>query len=211
MIRGGLIFSFIVYSINLFGQNSSFDSLLSNPDSIVSKNINATPNSSISETRSNDFDRIVRYNNDILVVSIKTEISKSVQFIYPLNDVVNYLPYSQIREIRYRNGTIKNFEVSVKKVAKDSTGNENSWKNVIVVYEKNDVEGMKELGQVDSHLEADKINTSNELLEKNATFFIRKKAAKLGAKKVLIISTKFDSAYGDAPVVLIKGIAYGNE
>jgi hypothetical protein len=45
-------------------------------------------------------------------------------------------------------------------------------------------------------------------MEKNAISVLRKKAAQMGATKVLITDKNTQSAYGEAPIVEMKGIAY---
>jgi hypothetical protein len=157
-----------------------------------------------------EYDRIYCKNENVLVVDIIRDNSLTVQFTYPLNNVLNSLSHNQINKIVFKDGSLEDFSLPKNVFGSDTLSKENAWKKVSITYRKRDVDGMTMLGPIEMFEEADKLSTTDELLERNATFQIRKRAARMGAKVVLIVSKKYDTVYGDVPAVSIKAEAYSH-
>lgn len=203
-----LLFTMEVLPAQVQTQPSIQDTAVVKKDSILVKK----PVSRDTLRIADDFDRLVKTNGEQLIISIKSENAKEVSFIYPLNTVVNFIPLAQVKEIKYKDGTSKVVDLASEtnlKVVKITGNPEDDWKLVKITYEPSDVEGLPELGPIDAKAEAKKMNTSTEVLERNAIIYLKKRAARMGAQKVLVTSNEIVSEYGELPSVTIKGVAYG--
>jgi predicted HNH restriction endonuclease len=212
MKKCSLIFSLVIFSLALKAQVSVKDSTQTPVKDSSMVNLRAAKDS-IHEVPSKtaDYDHLIKTNGDLLVVTIKSENAKEIGFLYPLNTVLNFVPLAQVKEIQYKNGTVKVIDTATPtnlKVLK-AENPEEDWKFVKITYNKKDVEGLPDLGPIDSKAEGKKLNTSTDLLERNAILYLQKKAARMGASKVLITNKDIQSAYGELPVVVLTGTAYG--
>jgi hypothetical protein len=193
---------------DICAQEEKKDSIAQPSSELIAKPIVSTYQQ---PTITNGYDRIIKLNRDTLVVSIQKITQTEIVFTYPLNTVINRIPVYHVKEVYSKDGIpnvqFKSLSGPVKKAKNDSIPVAN-YKSIIVTFNEADVEGMTELGPIDSHSEGEKITTSATLMEKNAISVLRKKAAQMGATKVLITDKNTQSAYGEAPIVEMKGIAY---
>jgi hypothetical protein len=212
MKKCSLIFSLCIFSLALKAQVSVKDSARTPVKDSSMVNMMATKDSTHEvPSKTADYDHLIKTNGDLLVVTIKSENAKEIGFLYPLNMVLNFVPLAQVKEIQYKNGTVKVIDTATPtnlKVLK-AENPEEDWKFVKITYNKKDVEGLPDLGPIDSKAEGKKLNTSTDLLERNAILYLQKKAARMGASKVLITNKDIQSAYGELPVVVLTGTAYG--
>ncbi|NJK93516.1 MAG: hypothetical protein HC830_03160 [Bacteroidetes bacterium] len=156
----------------------------------------------------NSFDKIRLDTGDSLIVTILAETQTEVAFRYPLNTMINKMPFSKIREIAYKDGKIKAI-VNQNPASGVGTEPNNLWRIVVVTYDENDVAGMKEIGPISAKAEGKTLKTKIEILEKNATLNIQKRAVRMNATKVLIKNKNIEQEYGEIPLVELEGIAYG--
>ena len=212
MKKCSLIFSLIIFSLALKAQVTTKDSVQTpTRDSSLVKSLAAKDSTHDGSLKTTDYDHLIKTNGDLLVVTIKSENAKEVGFLYPLNMVINFVPVAQVKEIQYKNGTVKVIDIATPtnmKILK-AENPEEDWKFVKITYTKKDVEGLPDLGPIDSKAEGKKLNTSTDLLERNAILYLQKKAARMGASKVLITNKDIQAAYGELPVVVLTGTAYG--
>ncbi len=61
---------------------------------------------------------------------------------------------------------------------------------------------------IEAVFEAKKMNTTNELMEKNVIAILKKKAYSMKATAILIIEKNINRMYGELPSIEIKAIAY---
>jgi hypothetical protein len=157
------------------------------------------------------YDRIIKLNKDTLVVSIQKITKNEIVYIYPFNTVINRIPVYHIKDIiskdGYTNPTFKFINGTGKQVKKDTLAI-SDYKSIEVTYNQAEVEGLTDLGAIESFSEGEKATSNTSIMEKNAIFQLRKKAAQLGATKILITDKSVETPYGENPMVELKGIAY---
>jgi hypothetical protein len=197
----GILFFFITMSA--MAQKDSLkiktDSILSNTHLVDIPGMNNNPMS---------YDKIKLLNGDSMIVSIISETQNEIAFKYPLNTILNQVNLNKIREINYKDGKVKSF---INKGLLPGVGAEpdNLWRIVVVTSNESEVAGLKEIGPISSRSEGKTPKTKIDILEKNATVFIQKKAVRMNSTKVLIKDKIIEQSYGEIPYVELKGIAYG--
>ena len=215
MKRGFIVIFLSCSLVSVYGQSVSYDSIArNNPDSIRT-DVSATSHDSVLATPiSKPFDRIITVSNDSLTVTVKDIEAGKVTFVYPFNYVVNSLPTNQVREIQLKNGETREFSTTT--VTKEATDNnqsippEDNWRIIKVLTSNSEVAGLTDLGEITARAEAERMNTSTQILEKNALLTLRKKAAHMGATQIIVIDKNVQQAYGDLPYVELKARAYGS-
>ena len=127
-----------------------------------------------------------------------------VVFKYPLNSIEHQMPKKIIKKITYANGVEKYIEEQA------DEGSEDNWERVEYTYNKKDVEGLFELGDLYAKYESDKLKYKIGILEKSAIIVMKRKAARQNADIILIEEKKEHKGYGELPYVELwgKGYAY---
>jgi hypothetical protein len=195
-------------TFGMSAQDLKKDSIAKTDNEIVSKPLVSAYSAPII---TNGYDRIIKLNKDTLVVNIQKITQTEIIFIYPMNTVLNRIPVYHVKEVISKDGTPNAaFKLlsGPKKTAKNDSIPVADYKTVIVTFNESDVSGMVELGPVVAHSEGEKVTSSTALMEKNAILQLRKKAALMGATKVLVTDKNVQSAYGENPMVEMKGTAY---
>ena len=85
------------------------------------------------------------------------------------------------------------------------------WKKVVITDDPDDVSTLFKLQEISATSHGERLNTKIDMLEKNATIILQRKAANLNANLVLINDKKVYVAYGDLPFVTLNAIAYRRE
>lgn len=210
----------IVCSLKCYSQAAGTDSIKTDsiPVTTIIKQenksisaVNKTSGSIINIPFSDGYDRIIKLNRDTLVVTIIKVSAGDVTFLYPLNKSINRLPIFHIKEIIGKDGkpntTFNGGTNTVKGNENDST-QLTDWKTIVLTSNPSDVDGMENLGDIEARSEGERATTNAALVEKNAIFHLKKKAAILGATKVLVTEKNAIGGYGESPAIQIKGIAY---
>jgi len=210
----------IVCSLKCYSQAAGTDSIKS--DSIPTTTIIKQENKSIptviktSASVNNipfadGYDRIIKLNKDTLVVTILKVTAGDVSFLYPLNKAINRLPIFHIKEIIGKDGKPNatfNGGTNTAKVNENDSTQSSDWKTIVLTSNPGDVDGMENLGDIEASSEGERVTTNAALVEKNAIFHLKKKAALMGATKVLVTEKNALGGYGETPTIQIKGIAY---
>lgn len=132
---------------------------------------------------------VVVYHNGNMVEGKVTETNDQfIKFIYKGEDVVNTISRKALAEVRFASGRVQ--EMSQKVVVNGP----DDWEKVKVVYDKNEVLGLKSLGQVEKHSSGtwSFSMTAGHFSEKTLKK-IRKEAAKRGGCIVLVLSQSSNS------------------
>jgi hypothetical protein len=202
------IWGLILLGLNSWGQSEQNDSVQTSNSQLI---LSATTPIASGYFFTDGYDRLIKLNKDTLVVKIQKITQTEVVFKYPLNTIINRIPVYHVKEIIAKDvaitTTFKTLSGPAKKILKDTIP-VTDIKSVIVTFEESDVAGLTELGPVESHSEGESATTSTSLMEKNAIFQLRKKAAQMGATKVLVTEKNTETPYGENPLVEMKGIAY---
>ncbi|NJK87435.1 MAG: hypothetical protein HC906_17075 [Bacteroidales bacterium] len=79
---------------------------------------------------------------------------------------------------------------------------------MVITDDKSQVSGLTEVGRISSYFSAEKIQASNQYLERNCHIRLKKQAAVLEADMVLIKKKTFNKGYGETPSVKIEATAF---
>ncbi|MDA3953932.1 MAG: hypothetical protein PF485_09810 [Bacteroidales bacterium] len=139
-----------------------------------------------------------------LVVDVKNISSATVRYSEPGSDETITVKRKQIQKVVFSNGRKEVFNKPVLMMVE-----EGDWKTVIITNQKNDVEGLYELGFVEASSSAG--SRSAKSAKKSAMIRLQKKAAGLGGMIVLVTKEESIGGFGEAPTYEVKGIAYGFE
>lgn len=133
-------------------------------------------------------DKLVFHNGTIAEGKVTETSDKLIKFIYKGEDVVNSISRSTLTEVRYESGRVQ--EMSQKVEIKSPS----DWEKVRVVYDKDEVLGLKSLGQIEKHSSGtwSFFITAGHFSEKTLKK-IRQEAAKRGGCIVLILTQQSQS------------------
>ncbi|MFP4555317.1 MAG: hypothetical protein ACLFNU_00475 [Bacteroidales bacterium] len=151
------------------------------------------------------FDKLIMADGTERSVKVKEISDKFVFFSETGVDNVDWVDKDEVEAILYRDGTKRYLE------GRSNDGSKaKDWRGVEVTRNADEVSGMVKVGDLEIRREA--ISRSQFLktttLETNAEIAIKKEAALRRADMVLIIEVLHHRAYGDPPVVVMKGEAY---
>ena len=156
----------------------------------------------------NIYDRIIKKDGIELFVEIIETNLFEVIFVYPLNFEKHVLSKSSIQQITWADGVVENFEHGNSKT-KDLNYSQKDWRNVTVVKNESELEGLELKGEVAAFYEASTLSEGTQYLEKNAMIIARKKAARLNAHKISVITEDVKTGYGDKPKIHLVAEVYG--
>ena len=136
-------------------------------------------------------DVLVLHNGNRAEGKVLEKKDNGVKFVYQGEDAVNLIGSNAIHEIHYQSGRT---ELVTEKV---DIASPTDWQKVRVVYDKDEVIGLKSLGQVEKHSSGtwSFAITAGHFSEKTLKK-LRQEAAKRGGCIVLILSSQ--SSSGDA-------------
>ncbi len=149
---------------------------------------------------------------DTIMLISKRRIVGKVQKVSP--SAIVYFPKGktkteemarkQIHKIFYANGRIENFNTLAVEMV-----DEKSWKNVIISDNKDDVEGLYPLGNVDA--QSSPRSRTAKSAKNSAEIRMKKKAVNMGAIIVLVTRRESKGGYNEIPTHFVEGVAYGFE
>ncbi len=193
------LISMLLFALLAFASTNNLCSpnmvLLEKPDSI----------SKTETSESRVYDRLKMVDGSEKEVVVKEISDKFVFFSEPEVDNVDWVDKNEVEAILYKDGTKRYLERSTneKSGVKD-------WRGVEVTRDAEEVSGMVKIDELEVRREA--ISRSqflkNSTLETNAEIAIKKEAAAIRADVVLVIEVLHHRAYGDPPVVVMRGEAY---
>lgn len=149
---------------------------------------------------------------DTIMLISKRRIIGKVQKVSP--SAIVYFPKGkpkteeiarkQIHKIFYANGRIENFNTLAVEMV-----DEKSWKTVIISDNRDDVEGLYPLGNVDA--QSSPRSRTAKSAKNSAEIRMKKKAVNMGAIIVLVTRRESKGGYNEIPTHFVEGVAYGFE
>ena len=135
-------------------------------------------------------DIVVMHNGQEAVGQVIEKCKNCIKFIYDKETTLNTIGFNAIKEIRYQSGRTEQITAKI-----DVDPNEpKTWDNIRVVYDKDEIMGLKSLGQVEKHSSGtwSFSITAGHFSEKTLKK-IRKEAGLRGGCIVLILSSQSQS------------------
>ena len=162
------------------------------------------------------FDKIITFDNEVLIVKVQHITLTEVSFLYPFNTRIESINRQKISQIFYADNRIDlftPFEEEKKKLLPIQEERlivyrRELWERILTTENKNDVHGLKKIKPLTVVFEADRINCNHKYLERNGMIRLKKRAAGIQADMVLITNKSVHRGYGDYPNIKIEGIAY---
>ncbi|MBN2610615.1 MAG: hypothetical protein JXB00_03585 [Bacteroidales bacterium] len=162
------------------------------------------------------FDKIITFDNEVLVGKVQHITLTEVRFLYPFNTKVEIINREKVSQILYADNRIDLFtpydeeQKELLPVQEDRliVYRREIWEKITITEDEYEVAGFTLLGPVSAVYDADQFKCTNEYLEKNGMIILKKRAAKLEADYILITNKSFHKGYGDPPSVKIEGLAY---
>jgi hypothetical protein len=166
------------------------------------------------------YDKIITFDREVFVVKIHNITYAEVRFTYPFSETLNAINRSKISQILYSDGrrdvfialddrTVKQKElVDTTRIIVKS---QKDWMKVVITEDPAAITGLKALGYLKAHYEAEKGNIGNDELMNRVGVILKKKAAIMKAHCVLIETKFFYKAYGELPRVEVTARAFGYE
>lgn len=141
-------------------------------------------------------DKVVFHNGSTVEGKV-TEVSEQyVKFVYKGEEANQMIGTAAISDIEFASGRVQH--ISDKIIVEYPE----DWENVVVVYDKNQVAGLKSLGKIEKHSNGEwSFHTSTGHFMKKAIKKAQKEAAKKAACYILIVnqSNTGKSGYGGSP------------
>ena len=133
-------------------------------------------------------DQVIFHNGNVAKGKVSEVSDQFVKFCYEGEDVQNTISRNAISEVRFESGRVQQMSQKVMVQSPDD------WENVRLVYDKNEVLGLKSLGQIEKHSSGtwSFSITAGHFSEKTIKK-IRKEAAKMGGCIVLIFNQQSNS------------------
>jgi hypothetical protein len=133
-------------------------------------------------------DEVVFHNGNIAKGKVSEVTDYYIKFCYEGEDVQNIIGRSALSEIRFESGRIQQMSQKINvESAKD-------WEKVRVVNDKNEVLGMKSLGQIEKHSSGTwSFSITGGHFSEKTLKKIRQEAAKRGGCIVLVLSQQSQS------------------
>jgi hypothetical protein len=162
------------------------------------------------------FDKIITFDNEVLIVKVQHITLTEVSFLYPFNTRIETINRQKVSQILYADNRIDlftPFEEEKKKllpVQEDRliVYRRELWERIMITENENDINGFQKVKHLTVVFEADRINCNHKYLERNGMIRLKKRAAGLQADMVLITNKSVHRGYGDFPNIKIEGIAY---
>lgn len=112
-----------------------------------------------------------------------------VKFVYKGETALNVVSRNSLAEIHFSSGRVQQMSPKI-----EINNPEKDWEKVRVVYDKDEVMGLKSLGQIEKHSSGTwSFYTTGGHFSEKTLKKIRKEAAKMGGCMVLILSAKSKS------------------
>ncbi len=159
---------------------------------------------SVSAQKSEVPDTIVMLSGKRLLVNISGLTSTEVKYYLVGKNKAEIVKRKQVQTIIYKTGRREVINKAVFTMIADG-----DWRAVIITDKTEDVDGLFPRGKVDAR--SPKSVRNAKAAEKNAEIRVKKKAANLGGMVVLVTKKEFKGGYGEVPVCIIEGVAYGTE
>lgn len=133
-------------------------------------------------------DEVIFHNGNIAKGKVSEVTDQYIRFCYEGEDVINIIGRSALSEVRFSSGRIQQMSQKI------YVNSAEDWQKVRVVNDKNEVLGLKSLGQVEKHSSGtwSFSITAGHFSEKTLKK-IRKEAAKRGGCIVLVLSQQSKS------------------
>jgi hypothetical protein len=138
------------------------------------------------------------------LVQVKGIFYSNVKYKEPETDEVKSMKTKNIQKIIFDNGRK---EVFNKPLVEDIT--ETDWKNVVITQNKEEVDGLYEVGKVTG--KSSSRNRTPKSAERTARIRMKKRAANKGGVMVLVTKTERSGGFGEVPTYYMEGVAYSFE
>jgi hypothetical protein len=138
------------------------------------------------------------------LVQVKGIFYSNVKYKEPGTDEVKSMKTKNIQKIIFDNGRK---EVFNKPLVEDIT--ETDWKNVVITQNKEEVDGLYEVGKVTG--KSSSRNRTPKSAERTARIRMKKRAANKGGVMVLVTKTERSGGFGEVPTYYMEGVAYSFE
>jgi hypothetical protein len=163
-----------------------------------------------------NYDKIITFDNEVLVVKVQHITLTEISFIYPFNIKTESINRQKVSQILYADNRIDlftPFEEEKKELLPIQEERlivyrRELWERILTTENVREVSGLEKIGPVSAFFEADQINSGHNYLEKNGMIRLKKRAAMLHADMILITNKSVHRGYGDFPNIKIEGIAY---
>lgn len=213
------LFVFIAADYTCKGLESKKDSLIFTAnDTTALKNSKISDSSNTVKTEPQivdtfKTDTIIKKNGFAVICRVVSKNLYEVHYIKQGQKLVRKISTADLKEIRYNTGKIDLIDNNPEKKEKNwvTTPSEKDWAKVKVCYDAGDVAGLVEKGPIENEYIAKKLNTENDVMERTTLIVLQKKASKMNACAILIVSKDFVREYGELPSLKMKAIAYGKE
>ncbi len=163
-----------------------------------------------------NYDKIITFDNEVLVVKVQHITLTEISFLYPFNTKIETINRQKVSQILYADNRIDLF-TPFEEQKKDLLPIQEErlivyrrelWQHILTTEDIREVSGLEKVGPVSAFFEADQINSRLNYLEKNGMIRLKKRAAMLYADIILITNKSVHRGYGDFPNIKIEGIAY---
>lgn len=141
-------------------------------------------------------DKVVFHNGTTAEGKVTEITEQFIKFVYKGEEANNVIGAAAISDIQFASGRVQH--VSDKIIVEYPE----DWENVVVVYDKNQVAGLKSLGKIEKHSNGEwSFHTSTGHFMKKAIKKAQKEAAKKAACYILIVnqSNTGKSGFGGNP------------
>ena len=133
-------------------------------------------------------DEVVFHNGTIAKGKVSEVTELSIKFCYEGEDVMNTIGRAAISEVRFSSGRVQQMSQKI------FINSEKDWEKVRIVNDKNEVLGLKSLGQVEKHSTGTwSFSTTAGHFSEKTMKKIRKEAAARGGCIVLLMSQQSQS------------------
>jgi hypothetical protein len=151
-----------------------------------------------------ELDTIYMLGQKKKIVKVKGIFYTNVKYTEPGNEEIKSMKTKNIQRIIFDSGRK---EVFNKPLVQDIT--KADWKNVVITENKNEVEGLYEVGKVKG--KSSSRNRTPKSAERTAKIRMKKRAANKGGVMILITDKETTGGFGEVPTYYIEGIAFSFE
>jgi len=160
------------------------------------------------------YDKIITFENKVIVCKIKQITDKEIKFLFPLNTEITSITRKNVSQIVYGNGIIDLFfpfdeenvdslNLPVERIILDE---KKEWEKIKILDEKTSIDNFENLGNVTIIYESPRQKISNNELETIAIMLLKKKVASRNGSYAIILSKNIYRNYGILPSITIKAI-----
>lgn len=146
-------------------------------------------------------DKVTFHNGTISEGKVSEVTENFIKFTYKDEETSNIIGTAAISNIEFSSGRVQHITDKV------LIENPDAWENVVIVYEKSQVAGLKSLGKIEKHSNgAWSFHNSTGHFMKKALMKAQKEAAKKGACYILIVNQSNTSkagigSYSDSSII----------